>query len=521
MSDDTKPIKIYRREALLTLKENLPNRLVKRLNEEYAVRLYKERVCEKCEYLAERHSDTCDPCGAHLGSFMLFKEIEVKGEIFLSAPLGNPQPLLEALEEAHPEKEVHIKNVGPDVPIKPFKFTGEIRTYQTTATPVLRKKKRGVLKSPPRSGKTAILAKLTSELEQKTIILASQREWLVNFQETYVGSRTQPALTDINKKRVGFAKTLADFKKFDVCLVTYQTFRSPKGMKLLQRVKNMFAVVLVDEVQTANAPLFSKVVASFSCQYKIGCSGTPEKKSGADAVARNLFGPVIHEIQVPRLVPRVILTKTNFVCTEGTSRGPGAWTRLVSRHEEDKNRLRMIAELALKDVADGHMVLIPVTRVAVAKALAMAINKLHPHPDKIADAFVGEGLSKKQRDEIIENARRYKLKVIVGNISLLSTGINIPRASCLYERVTLTSNIPNCEQRISRILTPFAKKPQPLIRLFLDETDISKSCLRNEWWQCIVPKFKPEISSVAKAQLEAHLKVSRKDRDAYVEGNII
>jgi len=117
----------------------------------------------------------------------------------------------------------------------------------------------------------------------------------------------------------------------------------------------------------------------------------------------------------------------------------------------------------------------------------MAINKLAGKT--VAGAFFG-GVSKEERTNLIEKARKYKIKCLVGQAKLLSTGINIPRASAIYD-VTLSSNKENCEQRVARILTPYEDKPQPLLRIFMDNTGVRRGCLRTEYWQCIKPKFNP------------------------------
>jgi hypothetical protein len=75
----------------------------------------------------------------------------------------------------------------------------------------------------------------------------------------------------------------------------------------------------------------------------------------------------------------------------------------------------------------------------------------------------------------------------------MSTGINIPRASMLFE-VCMSSNKENAEQRMRRVLTPMEGKPQPGIRYFLDDMGVRRNCLRNEYFQVMLPKMKPIIS---------------------------
>ncbi|WP_440705518.1 hypothetical protein, partial [Klebsiella pneumoniae] len=78
-----------------------------------------------------------------------------------------------------------------------------LKDYQPAAVDAILKKKRGVLKAPPRSGKTVMGAAAVCRLGKKTIIMASQREWILGFQETFIGSDTQAALTNCRKTQIG------------------------------------------------------------------------------------------------------------------------------------------------------------------------------------------------------------------------------------------------------------------------------------------------------------------------------
>lgn len=117
-------------------------------------------------------------------------------------------------------------------------------------------------------------------IQQKTMILASQREWLLGFQETFLGSATQQGFTKLDKERIGFCKTYEDFKKYDICLVTVQSLHSERGQILLKKIRSMFGCVIIDEVHGGAAPKYIQVLSQINCKYKIGLSGTPDRKDG-------------------------------------------------------------------------------------------------------------------------------------------------------------------------------------------------------------------------------------------------
>lgn len=498
-----KPITLHAREALYLRKDQLPKELTKDLLDRYKFRFYEEKACANCEFLPDRHCDTCDDCGAYKGGAELATQVVMNGHKFIKTPMGDRAGLVATLNDYG--IEYVIKRHFPDIPMKrPIKFTGKLYDYQEDVLRAILKRKRGVVKSRARTGKTVMFSAATCAIGKKTIILAAQREWLLGFQETFIGSETQKALTTCKPEQIGFARTIEDFERLDICLVTPQTFlRKPE---LLEQIRDIASVIGVDEVHGGAAPEYAKVISKLNCEYMVGLSGTPNRKDGRYTLMRNLVGPVIAEPKVQVLRPEIRLVRTGF---KATYKGQVPWVNMVRALERDPKRLKLIARWAIKDAERGHMILIPLAQVTPIRALVETINRLAG--ETIAKEFTGS-LRKKDRDQTLQEARQYKIKVLVGTTKLLSTGTNIPRASCLYD-VTMSSNAENCEQRNSRILTPFEGKPQPLLRIFLDDTNVRRNCLAFEYWQVIKPKFNPIISSTDEIALKEYLKKKRDGAD--------
>lgn len=508
-------MKIIAREAYFVPLKRVSPEQIAAAKERNTFQFYKDSACEKCPYFEDRPCDTCIDCPNNLGSVTLVKTVEVNEKLYLSIPIGDRA----GLNEIFPDEEIEIIPKYPVISMKGSpKFIGGFKKFpfQPAAIADMLKKKRGVLKSAPRTGKTAMAAAAICKLGYKTIILAAQRDWLVNFQETFIGSKTQKAMTDLNPKRIGFARTLEDFQRYDVCLVTYQLFISPKGQKLLEKVRKLFTVMVVDEVHRGNSTVHARVISKFACKYKWGLSGTPQRKDKKHVIVKRLMGPILHKTDTERLVPRIELVPTNV----STERDYKTWVYMIRFLEEHPQRLKLIAKWALRDVKAGHLVLIPMTRIKVVRALTAAINRMSEEEEPIAAAFYG-GVQKADRDRIIQRARNYKYKVIVGNTRLISTGINIPRASCLYQ-CSPSSNMPNAEQRFSRILTPYSGKPNPLIRVFADEMKVVKACFRAEYWGVLYRMFRPRMDEDTRDKLYTWMnKTPRKGFDSFKAGGAI
>lgn len=497
-------MKVILKDAVYVPVKALKQKHVDKFVDDYMYRFYDERGCRTCEHKPDRHTDTCDTCPAYLSGVQLGSVVKENEKKYVKLPHGDRKEVIRRLEKYGYDFDV-VRKYPKDTEIKPFKFTGQLRDYQKEAVEAVYKKRFGMLIAPARSGKTVTGTALIAKIGLKTIILASQRDWLVGFYETFVGSATQDPLTNIKKKRIGFAKKYKDFKQYDICLVTVQTFHSEKGRKLLEKIKDMFGVAILDEADTSPATQYARAIAKLNVKYFVALTATPDRKDGKWVIAEKLIGPILHEVKIERLQPTIRLVDTAY----SPKLGPRVnWTNMVTKMEQDPARLKLIAQWALKDVENGHMVMIPLCRVTAIKALVGTINKMAGKV--IAASFYG-GTPKKQRDELIQQARKYKVKVLVGQARVMTRGVNIPRASALYE-VTPSANLPQANQRFSRILTPFDGKPIPIIRYFMDPFDIRRACIKKEWIGEMLPTFKPIISDKALARFGKYMSTYKRPR---------
>jgi superfamily II DNA or RNA helicase len=505
----------HAREALFIREKHIPPSLQKDILHKYNLLFFDDKACKKCEFLPDRLgsetklSPNCESCAAFKGGVQLATNCTLNKKKYLKIPLGDKKNLKEFFLKNN--FRLKIKKYHKDIPFsKPINFTGTYRgKYQEEAVKAILKGKRGVIKSPARSGKTVIVAAAICKINKKTLIIASQREWLMGFKETFIGSKTQEPLTTCNPKQIGLCKSYEDFVKYDICLATVQTFHSEKGQKLLRKIRDLYSFIAIDEVHLSAAFKYARALASLNSEYMIGVSATPSRKDKRFSIARNLIGPNLYEAEVSMVRPTIRLVRTGYAVK---NKGFTPWVRMVSNLENDKARLKLIAKWAVQDAKNGHMILIPFSQVKPIKKLVTLINRLAG--DKIAYPFWG-GLTgknskgEKLRDVYLQAARKYKIKILVGNAKLLSTGTNIPRASALYE-ILLSSNAENAEQRFSRVLTPWDEKPPPIIRYFLDDITVRRRCLSSEWYQVMLKTFNPIISEVDKIVMKNYL--SGKDK---------
>lgn len=498
-----KPVIIIRDESFKIPTAKVPESFVRKVLKRFTYRFYNEKACSKCEILSDRHSETCDGCAAFLGSKATAKILNSDenpyGVEMLSVPRGAAAKL-KTIIKANDIQAKLDKRLPDKTPFRrALRITKPLRDYQIEAVDAIFEHRHGVIESPPRSGKTLIATAAMCEIGLKALVLAHQRDWLVQFQETFLGSPTQEGFTNARESQIGFAKTLADFDRFDVCLATPQQFMSPTGRKKLEAIKNKFSVIVVDEVHGMPALQSARVLSRFNPRFLIGLSGTPDRKMGDYVVAEDLVGPVIYKSKVEVMRPHVTIVNPPGKY-EMKGMGNAGFTYLVSKLENNTPRRKFLVNEIIRKARDGHMVLVPMTRVNAILNYVRDINELMG--PKYALPFIG-GLKKPQRIATVQAARNYKCKIIVGNISLLSTGLNIPRASCLFE-LGVNSNLPKAQQRYSRILTPMEGKPEPLIVFANDDCEIMRGCRRNEYWNMLKPQFNPRVAPEIQQELNQY-----------------
>ena len=295
-----KVIPIFKAESLLIPIKFLNAEDIESAHSRFTYFFYNEKACKTCENLPNRHNEDCDGCQQFKGSKRTSKVVTKEGNDFLSMPAGGSKKVKKWLIGRGYEKYKLIDRMPDDVPLSsPIKMIKKTWDYQTEAIQVLLEKRRGILESPPRTGKTVMGAAVICKVGQRAIIIAHQLEWLLNFQETFIGSDTQEKFTNCKSTQIKICKTLNDFQTTDICLTTFSKFMSKAGKKLLAQIRETFGVCIVDECHQTPALETSRVLSRINARYLFGLSGTVERKVTEEIkIATDLIGPVIHKCEV-------------------------------------------------------------------------------------------------------------------------------------------------------------------------------------------------------------------------------
>lgn len=211
-------------------------------------------ACKNCEFRSIRPSEECRQCskGGLVDITVLAKYSEIKGKRYVSVPYGEMHRFTKTTGLSL--KEVKFVNGTTRVPFDyKVKFTGKLREYQEKPFEDLFDELCGVFKAPPRSGKTVIGTAGACHSGFRTVIMADQKDFLDGFLETIEQMTNLPHLEEkYGKKLYGFPKTLADYKNFQIILVTYQSLigNNKTAKKRLKLLNENYGTLFVDECFT-------------------------------------------------------------------------------------------------------------------------------------------------------------------------------------------------------------------------------------------------------------------------------
>lgn len=484
-------------------------KLEARTRHTFEIRMYNEKICDRCEYRPERHCEICEECPseAYLGKYKLWQKKDTDKGIKLGLPLGRPSLIRKVIGS---KLKMRIRDKRPATAMRHrIKFTGELRDNQKQPVKDMIKARRGILQAPPRAGKTVMSIYIACKLGLKTLVLAKQYDWLQQFYETIYGSKhrdgswkekPQTNVADIEERKgrkiAGFCKTIEDIDKYDICLCTYQSFISDNGKKRLKKIKSKFGIVVIDECDNVPTDRYLAVVGELNSKYLVGLTGTPERKDMRHVLSDIVLGTVKARAKVKTMRPKLVLKNTGT----NTSYNYKSWPAAINFLSRNKERNRLIVKEACKDIKAGRHIVIPVERNVHVKELVEAINK--KMGKTVCQGFDGK-VEKQLRDKHRDNAKLGKIKCIVGMRKMVQRGINVPIWDMMYVVMPI-SNPPNFEQETSRVRTVMEGKPQPVIKHFVEDFGITKGCFRTCYWQTYVP-LGFEIDDKTKAEAKSFM----------------
>lgn len=218
----------------------------------------------------------------------------------------------------------------------------------------------------------------------------------------------------------------------------------------LDKIKDKFEVVIVDESHLCVADTFSRVVNGINCKTKIALTATPTRKDGLHVALPDYFScNYLVAKDTDKIIPHVEVEKTSIPFR--VIQPKRDWTKQLTKLSRNEPYLNLIAEKAINKIAYGRCILILSERVEMLEALSSKIPK--------SVLLVGK-TSNDKREEILSGAGT-KYNAILST-KIFDEGISCHRLDTLF--LTCPNNNPaKLEQRIGRIQREHPEKKYPLI----------------------------------------------------------
>jgi len=217
-------------------------------------------------------------------------------------------------------------------------------------------------------------------------------------------------------------------------------------------IRHAFGTVILDEMHHVSSPTFSKIIDSNYARYKIGLSGTIERKDGKHVVFRDYFG---HSVYKPPkenfMAPTVHILNSEIRFMDG-ARIP--WANRVTNLANDEEYRHTVAMAAAAYAAKGHKVLVVSDRVHFLKACAELAGE-----DAIC--ITGE-VGHEEREAYMSEIRTGKKTILFGTQAIFSEGISLNNLSCLILGTPI-NNEPLLTQLIGRVIRKEENKRDPVI----------------------------------------------------------
>lgn len=220
----------------------------------------------------------------------------------------------------------------------------------------------------------------------------------------------------------------------------------------VDKIRKEFGTVILDEMHHVSSPTFSKILDTNYCRYKIGLSGTIERKDGKHVVFRDYFGNTVYKPPKENyMTPIVHIVPSNIRFMDG-SRIP--WANRVTKLANDEEYRHTISLLAAAYAAKGHKVLVVSDRVSFLKACAELTGEK-------AICVTGE-VPHEEREVLVDKILYGDSNILYGTQAIFSEGISVDTLSCLILG-TPVNNEPLLTQLVGRVIRKKEGKIDPVI----------------------------------------------------------
>jgi len=218
--------------------------------------------------------------------------------------------------------------------------------------------------------------------------------------------------------------------------------------KLVPQICKEFGTVIVDEAHHCPASTFTSFIDGMYARYKIGLSGTMQRKDGRQILFRDFFGSKLFQPpQENTLTPMVQVIRTGIALSPGET-----WAKKINNLLYDEDYQHFIATAAKLQIDKGHKVLIVADRVEFLQQVGELIGE--------QCVCITGGTTYDERTELKRQIEDGEKSCIAGSRQIFAEGISVNILSCVILAVPI-ANDGLLEQIIGRIMRQHKDKITP------------------------------------------------------------
>ena len=321
----------------------------------------------------------------------------------------------------------------------------------------------GLVEAPCGSGKSIGILGFIDKIKQPTLIMMAEHrlrsQWEQEVKERLCGSFTFGRY-DGDKHVEG-----------DIVIGLVQTVH--RMIDEDPHCLDKFGAIIIDESHKVSADTFLKVINNCPAKYRVGVTGTVERKDGMHLLSYDVLGPCLMSIQENTLKHRItsfdyIIVNTNIqeeLPTVKMWNGRGRETKVsiteaITKLTENEQRNMIILSNIVDNINDGYFPLTISDRVEHARSLYAHLTEL---------GFKGVlliGATRKKTDWSLIR-KDSTVQFIIAQSSIAAEGLDMPRLSALHLTCP-SSNLPKLKQKIGRIRRICEGKKDPMVYDYVD-----------------------------------------------------
>lgn len=219
-------------------------------------------------------------------------------------------------------------------------------------------------------------------------------------------------------------------------------------VKYGDKLAKEFGTVILDEAHHCPATTFTEFIDKLYARYRIGLSGTMQRKDGKHVLLTDFFSSTVYTPPVDNTVEPVV-----NILRPGVHLTPGAaWAKKINDLLYDEEYQQFIAKLATAQIDKGHSVLIIASRIEF-------LQKVQEYLGETCVLVTGD-TGTEERKQVAKDIDSGEKRAIAGSRQIFAEGISINRLSAviLAEPMKFEGTI---EQIIGRIMRKHDQKIDP------------------------------------------------------------